>query len=116
MPAARHWAAVRSLAPAKTWEYFDGIFQGKLAGKLGDAYYDELSRRQELSPAVIDADLDSPTVTMIIDADNGEFDRLGVNVVPTFFLNGVLAEEGPATLEKLDSDIAKLESKRFSSF
>lgn len=107
--AARRWAAVRLQAPDTTWAYFDGLFQGRLERRLGDAYYQELGQKLGIDTARLDASLISENVARLVDVDVQEAHAAGINGVPTFLLNGSVVEEGTVPIEFLDSRILELE-------
>lgn len=110
-PAARRWAAVRMQQPDKAWAYYDGLFQGRLERRLGDAYYRELGEKLGIDVARLDAALDSAAVARMLEADFQEARAAGVDGVPTFLLNGVVVEKGSVPIEVLEPLVLELEAR-----
>lgn len=106
LPAALRWAAVILQAPEKGWLYFDALFEGKLAGRLGAEYYREIEQRLGIDSAALAALIASGAPAALVSRSSEEFDRRGLEGTPTFFVND---QEVPPAYEFLDYEIRKLE-------
>jgi len=94
MPAAR--AAVAAQRQGKFWEMHDVLFENQRA--LGDEEILGYAKRIGLDVERFQADIASPEVQALIDADKEEGVRLGVDSTPTIIINGRRFEESPRAL------------------
>lgn len=106
MPAALRWAAVLLHEPDKAWPYFDALFEGKLAGRLGADYYHEIEQKLGIDSSAIQRQIDSGVAAAIVQVDAQEFDERGLQGTPTFFVND---EQVPSHPDFLEDAIRRIE-------